>query len=79
MSISLLLRLSLVVAQVITIPHPLRPLPPSLNLFDKWVFGSLDLGRLMMVARLNGYVNFIDSSLVEWDGGWIVMWLDDDS
>ena len=32
-----------------------------------------------MVARLNGYVNFIDNSLVEWDGGWIVVWLDDDS
>ena len=30
-----------------------------------------------MVARLNGYVNFIDGSLVEWDGGWVVVWLDD--
>ena len=77
--------------------------------FDKWVFGSLDLGRLMMVigsldfccvawwwwlgrlmmdlwiwvfggwlmvAQLNGYVNFIDGSLVEWDGGWVIVWLD---
>ena len=26
---------------------------------------------------LNGYVNFIDGSLVEWDGGWVVVWLDD--
>ena len=32
---------------------------------------------VMMVARLNGYVNFIDGSLVEWDGGWVVVWLDD--
>ena len=30
-----------------------------------------------MVARLNGYVKFIDGSLVEWDGGWVVVWLDD--
>ena len=30
-----------------------------------------------MVARLNGYVNFIDGSLVEWDGGQVVVWLDD--
>ena len=81
--------------------------------FGKWVFGSLNLGRLMMVAWwwwwwwldfccvawlwwlgrltmdlwifggwlmvawLNGYVNFIDGSLVEWDGGWVVVWLDD--
>ena len=30
-----------------------------------------------MVARLNGYVNFIDGSLVEWDSGWVVVWLDD--
>ena len=30
-----------------------------------------------MVVRLNGYVNFIDGSLVEWDGGWVVVWLDD--
>ena len=32
---------------------------------------------VMMVAQLNGYVNFIDGSLVEWDGGWVVVWLDD--
>ena len=31
-----------------------------------WIFGFL-----------NGYVNFIDGSLVEWDGGWVVLWLDD--
>ena len=37
-----------------------------------WVFGGW-----LMVARLNGYVNFIDGSLVEWDGGWVVVWLDD--
>ena len=69
-----------VVAQVIAVPHSLWPLPPSLTLSVKWVFGSLDLGRLMMmmvVARLNGYVNFIDGGLVEWDGGWVVVLLDD--
>ena len=34
---------------------------------------------VMMVAQLNGYVNFIDGSLVEWDGGlmMVVGWLDD--
>ena len=26
---------------------------------------------------MNGYVNFIDGGLVEWDGGWVVMWLND--
>ena len=33
----------------------------------------------MLVAQLNGYVNFIDGSLVEWDGGlmMVVRWLDD--
>ena len=34
---------------------------------------------VMMVAQLDGYVNFIDGSLVEWDGGWVVVWLDDGS
>ena len=38
--------------------------------FDKWVFGGW-----LMVAQLNGYVNFIDGSLVEWDGGWVIVWL----
>ena len=33
---------------------------------DDWIFGFL-----------NGYVNFIGGSLVEWDGGWVVVWLDD--
>ena len=28
---------------------------------------------VMVVARLSGYVNFIDGSLVEWDGGWVVV------
>ena len=30
---------------------------------------------VMIVARLSGYVNFVDGSLVEWDGGWVVVWL----
>ena len=37
-----------------------------------WVFGGW-----LMVAQLNGYVNFIDGTLIEWDGGWVVVWLDD--
>ena len=36
-----------------------------------WVFGGW-----LMVAQLNGYVNLIDGSLVEWDGGWVIVWLD---
>ena len=41
---------------------------------DLWIWVS---GGWLTVARLNGYVNFIDGSLVEWDGGWVVVWLDD--
>ena len=43
---------------------------------DLWIWV---LGGWLMVAWLNGYVkmNFIDGSLVEWDGGWVVVWLDD--
>ena len=40
-------------------------------------FGFLLCGLMMVIGFLNGYVNFIDGSLVEWDGGWVVVWLDD--
>ena len=41
---------------------------------DLWIWF---FGGWLMVAWLNGYENFIDGSLVEWDGGWVVVWLDD--
>ena len=44
---------------------------------DLWIFVVwLDDGDWIF-GFLNGYVNFIDGSLVEWDGGWVVVWLDD--
>ena len=41
---------------------------------DLWIWF---FGGWLMVAWLNGYGTFIDGSLVEWDGGWVVVWLDD--